>query len=204
MSIITKPSITNFCLLALLALVSSGCMPQAGARPTSPPAGPASGQQGATEQPQPQPSPSAGHEKVLRVWRDYSSSIDEETLGRIASELTAALMQHSEQVVGVEVVRFANGNNSVWAELPKRFIWGAAPHSVEFAPNMDKAPADAKLFKDSMKRYVVEEKRRHEEAQARIMNEYRAHVEEQLKGFRDYLLQAPAVAAPCTRFTTLA
>jgi hypothetical protein len=200
MRIIMKQSITNFWLLALLSLVSAGCAQRAGGNEVRPPAGQNANAPTATVP----SSLSPAHANTVRVWRDYSKSIDEETLAKIANELAGAIMRHKEQIVGIEVVRFANGTNSVWAELPVKFIWGPAPEISEFKPNLDNAPTDTKLFKDAMKRYIEGEHRKHEEEEARLLSEYKAHVEEQLKRFTDYLLQGPTVGAPCTRFTTLA
>ncbi|HEX8146542.1 MAG TPA: hypothetical protein VF591_04985 [Pyrinomonadaceae bacterium] len=197
---ITKSSTINCCLLALLALAPASCRQGAGggAPPTT---APALRLAGAHETGVPPPSSPAS---TLRVWRDFSKSADEKTLARIAEELADAVMLHKEQIIGVEVVRFANANGSVWSELPEKFIWGPAPEVPGFSPDLSKAPADAKLFKDAMEKYVQGERLKYEEGRALLLSEYTARVEGQLKRFRDYLLQGPAVGAPCTHFAPLA
>lgn len=207
MSYTTKPCIVNLCLLALLALASGSCLHRAGGGPPPPALRLAGGHTAGAAGPtapapgEPAPAPDA---RVLRVWRDFSKSADEGTLAKIADELAEAIMLHREQIVGIEVVRFANARDSVWSELPEKFIWGPAPEVPAFNPDLSKAPADAKLFKDAMEKYTRAERRRYEEERAQLLGEYNSRVEEQLKRFKGYLLQGPSVAAPCTHFAPLA
>jgi len=198
MRTIMKQSIINFCLLALMSTALAGCAQSIGGRIARPPT-----DQSAKVPAGAEPLPPA-HTHTLRFWRDYSKSIDEESLAKITNELVDAIMRHKERIAGVEVVRFANGTNSVWAEMPVKFIWGLPPEVQEFKPDLDNAPPDAKLFKDAMKRYIDSERHKYEERKAFLFSQYKALVESQLKNFTDYLLQRPAVGAPCTRFATLA
>jgi hypothetical protein len=197
----TRRFITNSWLPALLALASAGCVQRAGVGRLLTPADVGAGRSFTAGGP---PPPRPAHPPTVRLWRDYSNSVDERVLARIAEELADAIMLHKEQVVGVEVVRFADGANSVWAETPAKFNWGPAPEIPEFTPDLSKAPTNARLFKDAMKDYVEGQRREYEKEKARLLSEYGARVEEQLNKFTEHLLERPKAAAPCTRFTTLA
>jgi hypothetical protein len=192
----TRQSSVNLCAALLLALAAAGCVGTGGVGVTTPPPPP--------KYLKAERAPTAAASETLRVWRDFSMSADEETLAKIADELIEAIMRHKEQVVGVEVVRFADGEKSVWSGVPAKFVWGPAPEVAEFKPDPSKAPPNAKLFKDAMDKYNEGERRKHEEKNALLLSEYRAGVEARLKEFREYLLQGPTVGAPCTHFRPLA
>lgn len=197
MRTITKQFIINSCLLALLSLASVSCVKRAGGSELRPP-DVRRADTPAVSLPQPASA------NTLRVWRDFSKSTDEEMLAKIVDELASAIMRHKEQIVGVEIVRFAEETNSIWAAMPEKFIWGTAPEVPEFELDMTKAPPPAKLFKDAKEEYIQSERRKYEERKALLLSEYKARVDEQMKKFRDYLLQSPVVGAPCTRFAPLA
>src|SRR5439155_5519070 len=141
---------------------------------------------------------------TLRVWRDFSDSMDDSTLEKIVDDLVAEIARHKEKIVGIEIIRFADAGHSIWQAVPERFIWGARPEIKAFQTDNENAPPDAKMFKDASKEYRHEQERRYNEEKARILGEYKARVDEQLKKFKDYLLQRPSVQAPCTQFASLA
>ncbi|HEV7891704.1 MAG TPA: hypothetical protein VGP08_13770 [Pyrinomonadaceae bacterium] len=190
----TRQSTLSLCAAAL-ALAAAGCVGAGGVGLKIPP--PPPNYHNDARAP-------AADADTLRVWRDFSKSADEEMLAKIADDLVEAIMRHKEQVVGVEVVRFAEGDKSVWSGVPVKFVWGPAPEVAEFKPDPSKAPPNAKLFKDAMEKYLDGERRNHEERNARLLSEYGERVVARLKEFREYLLQGPTVGAPCTHFGPLA
>lgn len=196
MKFTTRQSTVNLCATLALAVAAAGCVGTGGVGVRATP-------------PQPfrfdsERATTTAATETLRVWRDFSKSADEETLAKIADELIEAIMRHKEQIVGVEVVRFADGGKSVWAGVPAKFVWGPAPEVAEFKPDPSRAPPNAKLFKDAMDKYNEGERRKHEEKNALLLSEYRSLVETRLKEFREYLLQGPTAGALCTHFGPLA
>jgi hypothetical protein len=184
--------LTGALLLTLNGCGGSGVEPRSAAAPPSPPA-PA----------EPVSLPPA-YPNTIRVWRDFSVSMDDLTLERIADDLVAEISRHKGKVVGIEVIRFADAGHSIWQAVPERFIWGAPPDIKEFQPNDETAPPDAKMFKDARTEYRQEQERRYNEQKGRILHEYDTRLDEQLKRFKEYLLQHPSIQAPCTQFSSLA
>src|SRR5439155_15604340 len=69
---------------------------------------------------------------TLRVWRDFSDSMDDSTLEKIVDDLVAEIARHKEKIVGIEIIRFADAGHSIWQAVPERFIWGARPEIKAF------------------------------------------------------------------------
>jgi hypothetical protein len=186
--------INKLLALTLPCLSLGGCVDTTGVKP-SPPV--------ALAQPAPVAASSTTSNKLLGVWRDCSQSENEDELEQVIPALTAAIGTHHQQIVGVRVICFANGNRSIFAEHGKDFVWGVAPAAEDCNPDMEKAPPEAKLFKDAKERFIRAEMSQCQLEQTQRAQAYDERVVSQLKGLEQYLKQRPSAIAPCTPFTTL-
>src|ERR1041384_3867897 len=160
-------SLINLLLLILLCVLLGGCAVGPGNKSSSP-------VPSVQAQPAPTPAPTpttkpmlTASSKLLGIWRDWSASESEDEIEQTAPAIVAAIKEHHFQITGARVVRFANGNHSIFAEIGKDFVWGEAPANEDCKPDLEKAPAEAKLFKDAKERYIQSETRRCQEGRVK-------------------------------------
>lgn len=138
---------------------------------------------------------------VLRIWRDFSSSMNERDIEIILPNVLESIKRNSNSISGVEVVRFANEDESIWSAPVERFIWDEVTH-IEIAKTAPKkVPHGVELarqiFTAAKNKNLAEEKiKRDQRQQVRI----KEHVEPKLKKLQDYLGIPPTEEAPCTKF----
>jgi hypothetical protein len=144
-------------------------------------------------------------DKVLTIWRDCSGSGSENELRQMAPELLDAIKQRSQLLAGVQVIRFANGNTSIWSEYGVRFVWGPQPVIKEFVePDLETAPLEVKMFVEKRAEYIKQAQEQHEQEKARKIQDYQTKVDSELAKLCEYLIQKPKSTAPCTPFKSLA
>src|SRR5918911_1291837 len=163
-----------------------------------------------TEKPKAQQSPAPLVQTIIatrppvRVWRDDSSSMNEDDLKAAVPELLTSVQKHSTMFSGLEVLRFAKGDEPIWSEQAKKFTWGDAPTAEGFDDSdTSKAPVAAKIFVGAKNSYINKQRASYDEKNGGLFDEYYRRVGAQIEDARNYLLQPPSAKAPCTKFTTL-
>lgn len=140
----------------------------------------------------------------VRVWRDDSSSMNEDDLKTAVPEMLASIQKRSTMFSGIEVLRFARGDAPIWSERAKKFTWGDPPTIENFDDsNLAKAPVATKIFIGAKNNYVNNKRSESDRKNEGLLEEHYRRVAAQLESARSYLLQAPDDKAPCTKFTTL-
>jgi hypothetical protein len=144
------------------------------------------------------------HLDAVRIWLDFSGSNDNDLLAKYVEDLVGNFERNREKISGVEVVYFSHGDRLIVEEKAEKFVWGSPPPKREFEPDMEKAPSDAKMFKEARDKFIEAERSSFNEENEKAQAGYETRVEDELKKLKDYLLQRPDVSAPCTRFVPLA
>lgn len=141
---------------------------------------------------------------ALKIRRDFSGSVDEVVLKKVADDVIVSVQRHKEKFSGIEVLRFGNANSSLVAEMPRKFIWGDSPTFKDFEPNLENAPIEVKMFQKERDKYIENLREKYQADKDAALSEYNGRVEQELKEFRAYFVQEPTMFVHCTKFVSLA
>ncbi len=141
---------------------------------------------------------------MLATYCDKSGSESDREIEAAAPDITRSLASNARKISGVEVVRFADGNSSIWAAPTKNFYWGSPPTLKEFDPDLEHAPNEAKMFTRKREEYINQKREAFNSAATKSENDYKSTVDYELTQLRSYLVEKPTAKAQCTRFRSLA
>lgn len=135
----------------------------------------------------------------LRIWRDNSTSMDEQSLGTFLPKLRDGVADHSLELAGVEVVEFSTGKTRLADAPVTKYLWGPLPSEGAGVINDPSQPLSVYIFRSSKS---AADKFAQEKISA-LTEKYFGVVREKLEGAIKHLEKIPASPAPCTRFGDL-
>jgi len=143
-------------------------------------------------------------DRIPKIWRDFSRSANEDDVKTATPQIIVGIRANLSELDGVEVVRFSEGETSIWSAASEKFFWGPPPEVKPFvAPDMNKAPLGAKMYQTDRDDYLRRSREQYDAEKARVLSGYNSRVNKELERLQHYLLKMPNAAAPCTRFANL-
>lgn len=143
-------------------------------------------------------------DRIPKIWRDFSQSANEDDVKAATPQIIVGIRGNLSALDGVEVVRFSEGESSIWSASSEKFFWGPPPEVKPFVePDLNKAPLGAKMYQTDRDDYLQQARNQYDAEKARILSAYNSRVNKELDRLQHYLLEMPNAAAPCTRFANL-
>jgi hypothetical protein len=143
-------------------------------------------------------------EDCLRIWRDVSTSMNDDELKEALVPLLGAVKSHSDTLRCVAVVRFGRGEISIWSEKPEHFSWeGTGGGDMFIEPDRHKAPLEKKLFRKPWEEQVAQEKANYQLVSNQRQAERQGRINSQFERMLAYMTEPATDPAPCTRFADL-
>lgn len=134
----------------------------------------------------------------LRIWRDASTSMDENSLGIALPNIIESIDENGLKLSGVEVVRFGEGNIRVSDAAVHRFDWMQIHVEGEQSSVLpDSAPLARQIFKTNEDRGRQDGERQEQQQ----LENHRKVIKAVLDQVRGFLAERPTLPAPCTRLT---
>ena len=149
--------------------------------------------------------PCLDERRILRLWRDASTSMSEDELRKIIPALLKAIKSLTDVLTGVEVVHFSVGRSRTAVQLPTQFCWGPPP-AVGSSGNLvySELTLPQKVLKISLNHAITEALEEQQAAAAKEASARAARIDAELKRLEEFLSKVPTGVAPCTQFTALA